>query len=199
MPRQAGSARTTRENLVDAAVRLAAQNGVDATSVRTIAREAGVTEAMLYRHFKSKDELWRDVYTRIVEEMVRDKAALLGDSAPIRQRIHEWVRLTYEYYDGNRDAFTYVLLMPSSFAEKLGDIYYKHGRLFKQLLEEGRQRGELRHDIDMTLALSLFSGVLLNVPRSINDGLLDGPAAHYIDAVAESAWQLLKARGTEDD
>ncbi len=190
---QSGS--TTRENLVAAAVRLAAAQGTDTTSVRSIAREAGVTEAMLYRHFKNKQDLWLDIYTRIVDDMIEEKKSLLHDSAPIRERLREWVRLTYAYYDDNPDAFTYVLLLPHSFAEALGDTCTRQGHLLLELIAEGQHSGECR-PLDPQLALTLFSGLLLSVPRLINEGRLEGPATSHVDDVAAAAWRVLGQSGT---
>jgi AcrR family transcriptional regulator len=52
-------ARTTRERLMTAAVRLVAEKGYDAASVGAIEQEAGLAprSGALYKHFKGKDEL----------------------------------------------------------------------------------------------------------------------------------------------
>lgn len=46
-----------REQLLDAALRLFAENGVDGTSVKAIAHAAGVTPGLLYHYFDSKEAL----------------------------------------------------------------------------------------------------------------------------------------------
>src|SRR5207248_3964206 len=47
-----------REQLIEVATKLFARNGYDATTTAAIALAAGVTEPILYRHFKSKQELF---------------------------------------------------------------------------------------------------------------------------------------------
>jgi len=47
----------TKERIFDAAIRLFAQNGFDATSMREIAEVVGIKKASMYSHFKSKDEI----------------------------------------------------------------------------------------------------------------------------------------------
>ena len=182
--------RDTKQELVAATIRLASSSGLESASVRSITRAAGVTEGALYRHYRSKDELWRDVYARIVDAMAEDKAAILCLDAGARERVREWVRLTYKYYDGNRDAFNYVLMMPRDIAESFGDLYTKQGELFGRLYEQFRAAGGVR-DMPVVLAAALFGGLLLSVPRQINDGLLTGPASSYTDEVADAAWRLL--------
>ncbi|MFI4855084.1 MAG: TetR/AcrR family transcriptional regulator [Phycisphaerales bacterium JB065] len=185
---------TTRDNLVRAALRLAAEQGIDGVSVRSIARAAGVTEGALYKHFSSKDALWRDAYGAIVAEMIEEKQRLLGERMSTRERIAAWVRLTYAYYDGNKDAFTYVLLLPHPFAEELGEEYHAQGRLFEELIERGRGAGEVDTSMGVGLARSLFVGMLLSVPAQINEGGLKGPALEYADEVTAGAWRVLGVR-----
>ncbi|MFG0292021.1 MAG: TetR/AcrR family transcriptional regulator [Phycisphaerales bacterium JB050] len=185
---------TTRDNLVRAALRLAAEQGIDGVSVRSIARAAGVTEGALYKHFSSKDALWRDAYGAIVVEMIEEKQRLLGERMSTRERIAAWVRLTYAYYDGNKDAFTYVLLLPHPFAEELGEEYHAQGRLFEELIERGRGAGEVDTSMGVGLSRSLFVGMLLSVPAQINEGGLKGPALEYADEVTAGAWRVLGVR-----
>lgn len=181
--------RDTKEELVNATIKLAGEGGMEAASVRSITREVGITEGALYRHYRSKEELWVEVYTRIVGAMAEDKAALLDADLAARERLGEWVRLTYAYYDGNRDAFNYVLLAPKSLAASLGEVYTRQGRLFMELFTRLRSRGEVRA-VEPTIALAMFSGLLLTVPKLINEGQLEGPAEPYASEITDAVWRL---------
>lgn len=68
------------------------QHGFAGTSVRDVARAAGVNEAIIYRHFTGKEQLWADAVEtpgrRLVHELldqaaVVTEAALQGDSEAI--------------------------------------------------------------------------------------------------------------------
>lgn len=48
---------TNRQRLLEAALRLFSRDGYEATSVAAIAREAGVSRATFYRHFRGKREV----------------------------------------------------------------------------------------------------------------------------------------------
>jgi len=52
-----------RQTILKTAANLFATQGFDATTTRQIAREAGVTEPLIYYHFKGKD----DLFTRIID------------------------------------------------------------------------------------------------------------------------------------
>ncbi|MBU2701281.1 AcrR family transcriptional regulator [Sporomusaceae bacterium BoRhaA] len=55
----------TKENILQAALRLFAKDGYEAVSVSTIAGELGMTKGALYKHYKNK----RDIFDCIVERM----------------------------------------------------------------------------------------------------------------------------------
>lgn len=101
-----------KEELLTAAVHLIADGGLGAATVRAIARGAGVTDAAVYRHYESKDDLCWRAYNRIVREMVGEKRHLVASEAPLREKLREWVRLSYAYHDRNPDAMIFLLSMP---------------------------------------------------------------------------------------
>lgn len=65
-----------RALILDSARALFAERGYDATTTRQIAAAAGVTDALIYRHFSSK----RDLLVALVDEMTAGLAAM--PSAP---------------------------------------------------------------------------------------------------------------------
>lgn len=56
-PRGSRPATANREQLMDIALRIFAQQGIGHTSLNAIAREAGVTPAMLHYYFNSREQL----------------------------------------------------------------------------------------------------------------------------------------------
>ena len=55
-----------RETLLDAGARAFAERGFQATSMEDVAQNAGVTRLIVYRHFDSKEDLYRSVLDRAV-------------------------------------------------------------------------------------------------------------------------------------
>lgn len=55
---------TSKEDILDAAERLFARRGFDGTSMREIAQAAGVAQALLHYHFRTKEGLFEAMFQR---------------------------------------------------------------------------------------------------------------------------------------
>lgn len=75
----------TARMIVDAALELADTEGLEAVSIRRIARQLGVTPMAMYWHVKNKDELLDGVAARILEDVDRRVDAGAGWQEQLRQ------------------------------------------------------------------------------------------------------------------
>lgn len=66
------------QELLDVGSRIFAEKGYDATSMRDIASAAGVSKALLYHHFASKD----DIYARISFSATQDLNSFVASRIP---------------------------------------------------------------------------------------------------------------------
>lgn len=182
---------STKEMLASSAVELIVAGGIPAATVRAIATRVGITDGAVYRHFHSKEEIYRYAYRCIVEDMLEEKRKLLVDTSPLRDKLKMWINLSYRNFDAAEDAFAYVLLlpMPKQFTGK--GIAKAQGKLFMKLMKDALDKDEIRN-ISPELALSHFSGLLLNVPRLIIENRLPRPALQYTNEIADCVWKILK-------
>src|SRR5581483_10479047 len=68
----------TKQKILDAAERLIAEQGYDATSLRQIIGEAGVNLASIHYHFGSKEELLQAVVERRAAPVNAERLDLLA-------------------------------------------------------------------------------------------------------------------------
>ncbi len=186
-------AKLSRESILAGTIGLIETSGAEAATVRGICGRLGVSEAAIYRYFASKDDMTWQAYARIVAGMVEEKRHLVDDPRPFRVKLREWVSLSYGFFDRHREAFAYVLLSPPPPMAGSTKIVAAQGTLFRRMVARARAAGEIR-DLPPELALSHFTGLMLNVPRLIRQGTLRGPAMRYLDEVADAAWQVLRIR-----
>ena len=97
----AGAARTRRQSpaparrrgdLLDAAARLFAADGVDATSVAAIAEAAGVAKGSFYRYFESREELVAALKERFVDDLLAEVSGFAE-----RVGVDDWWALCDEF------------------------------------------------------------------------------------------------------
>jgi len=184
-----GKRKNKREDIIDSAVWLIAHEGMQAATIRAITHRVGITEGALYRHFKSKAELLEEIYDKLVARMAEAKNGIADSDLSFDEKLRKWVQLTYEFYDEYPEAFTFVLLTPHNLDK---DIFHRQGKTFTRMFVAAVQSGKAR-DIPIPLAQSHFTGVILNVPRLINEGTLSGPARVYVSEVADAIRRILSS------
>jgi AcrR family transcriptional regulator len=180
----------TREKLVDALLEIVSSEGMQAASVRKITGKAGCNEAILYQHFRNKDEMLREVFAEIMAKMADEKEGLVEEHPRLNDAVRRWVETTFSFYDRNSDAFAYVLLASPPVVRSPSPLYGRMTKLFGDLLDstEPPSGKRLRRE---PVVLSMFRGLLLGVPRSIHFGSMEGPAIQYVDIVSDAILRLI--------
>jgi AcrR family transcriptional regulator len=106
--------------IVRAAAVAFARGGFAATSMEDVAAEAGITRLIVYRHFDSKEELYRAVLTRVTERLAEEwQAGLQGADRGFVFRI--LLTVAREQPDGYRLLFEHAAREPQfiAFAEEV--------------------------------------------------------------------------------
>ncbi len=92
----------TRALIVETALRLFRDRGYEATTMRAIAEEAGVSLGNAYYYFASKEQLVQAFYDRTQDELAAAAAPLLARERRLPDRLagvlHTWVDLMAPYH-----------------------------------------------------------------------------------------------------
>lgn len=158
----------TRQKLLLAASRLFARNGLDGATTREIAREAGVNEVTLFRHFQSKDKLLAAVlqctFDRSQEAVSSADEKQATTPCDLREHLRRYVD-QYEALLRQNIALMRTLI---------GEIhrYEEHEmQVFKGIftplkldlmatLQAARERGLIRAEVDPLIAADLLGGMI---------------------------------------
>jgi AcrR family transcriptional regulator len=89
-------AEQTKSEIVAAALTLFRENGYDATTMRAIAQEAGVSTGNAYYYFGSKEELIREFYARNQAEHVAASRPVLDAETDFAPRLRGVLRALVE-------------------------------------------------------------------------------------------------------
>lgn len=100
----------TREKIMTESLRLFAQKGFDATSVKDISNAVGVADAALYRHFPSKDDIAQEVFDRHYKSLANEILEIAKANDKIRPTINAMISMLCSLYDEHPDVFTFILI-----------------------------------------------------------------------------------------
>ncbi|MEK7871954.1 MAG: TetR/AcrR family transcriptional regulator [Nitrospirota bacterium] len=154
-----------REEILSVGLRLFSERGYHATSIRTIARTAGITEGLIYHYFDSKEDL---LMTIVERSNIKNNIETL--EIPDNLPIHEALRLIgYSFFERlSRSKEVFRLMIGESY------LFEKEGKLFfpKMIYENGMKgmgkflkkrmdAGELKRR-DPVLAARQFMGSLVS-------------------------------------
>src|SRR4051794_4057027 len=98
-----------REAVLDATLALAEERGLDAVSMREVARRLGVTPMALYRHVGDKQGLLDGLVERLLDELPTPDPAL-----PAEERLLVLSRALRETAGRHPDAFLMLLRRPAT-------------------------------------------------------------------------------------
>jgi len=126
---------TTKDRILDAAERLFAKDGIEATSLRSITAEAGANLAAVNYHFQSKDALVQAVVARRLGPITERRLQLLdiceraagNGPLPLDQVLDAFFRPVVEIYSTHAHRFAPMMgrlyTEPAEFMEKM---YHEH-------------------------------------------------------------------------
>jgi len=152
MPRLKAAQR--KDQLISVATRVFARLGYDAATTHEIAEAAGITEPILYRHFKSK----QDMFVAIVRKMSQVKLARWNDLiADIDDPIQQ-IRLIAKEYPKHihslSDAYRVINgALACSRDRRVISVLKEHYKevesFFAQIIRRGQKARVFRTDLDL--------------------------------------------------
>lgn len=180
----------SKKNLIDqAAIELFAQHGIYAATVKDITSRAGVTEAALYRHYKSKEEMAARLYLATMESVISVLASV-GPAPPFSRQIHKAVESLYQYYDEQPSALIF-LIRNFHIIQTIEDQDLR-GLLYDFISQYALNLcGQDNPALDYELLPSLVSGLILQPIIFHYYKKLPGPPSHYAAAIAASCCRVL--------
>ena len=101
---------STRERFRREALRLFAEHGVDAVSVKRIATAVGTTAPNLYSHFSSREALVADIFRTGYQHFGSRISETLSMPGDFQVRLEALIRLVCRLHDEDTDLFRFLLL-----------------------------------------------------------------------------------------
>ena len=181
-----------RAPLQEAALRLFVERGIDGTGIRDLAKAAGYSEAAIYRHWASKEELVRSLYQEHLTTVCGLLDAAVAGATTLDGQVRAATHALYRLFDEQPLVFRFVLLARHDLdiAQHITvrtplDIVHA---LAERAVREGPAVG------DPALLSAAMSGTFLETALFVLYGRLSGPLARHADPVADLVLHLLHRR-----
>ena len=176
-PREARADRA----IVEATLELIAEYGVHGFRTEDVAARAGVGKGAIYRRYRSKDEL----ALAAVADLVYEELAV-PDTGSTRDDLLALMREAVALYRGSLARRLFPSLVGAmgqkpDLARALREGFLASRRaVLTEVIQRGIERGDLRRDVDVDLALDVLGGPLfyrlLITGGPIDDELAEGVA-----------------------
>src|SRR5438045_1704940 len=142
-----------REQLMEVATKLFARNGYEATTPAAIALAAGVTEPLLYPHFKSKQELFIAIVKAVSAQTMQHWTDLIAGGDDPSEQIRRIAAELPQHMEKLADAY-HVLhgALATSRDKKVLAVMREHytqiEKFFAQVIAQGQKTGVFRKTIN---------------------------------------------------
>lgn len=161
----------TRKQILDASLRLFSERGFARTTVRDIARQAGITDAAIYYHFESK----RDVLEALVEERgflnsLQNLERLSAD-LPLVDMLLWMARGAVATMDDNRDFLRLIIMEglggDDAALEQYDRLIGLWERALTTVLRRYEEKGEVPGNLSDPLARQIIYTILMTFEESL--------------------------------
>ena len=173
------SAEARREALVRSAMELFAQRGFRGATTREIAQAAGVSEAIIFRHFANKEELYAAIldYKARHNAPLSDPCAVVADAVTQKddRAVFERIALRFMEHHDQDPQFIRLLLYSALEGHELKDMFVE--RNVRELYDligsyvSARQADGAFRGVKPGVVVRAFMGMIIH--HSLNQNLWD--------------------------
>jgi AcrR family transcriptional regulator len=142
----------TRESLIRSALVVFREKGYERTTVRAIADHAGVPISTLYTHIESKEKLFLELVSPVIERADARLEEIVGSERSPTEKLREAIVAAATAFDDNSpELFIYLADFYPVFARENPHGRRPYEQLWQDLLQSGIASGDFRADLDTKL------------------------------------------------
>jgi AcrR family transcriptional regulator len=177
----------SKRMLLQTALRLFAERGIHAVTVRDIAKDAGYTNPALFKFFDSKDSLVLFLFEHCYLNLCRKLETGAPPTLRFAERLRGIVEVFLDQFDDDPASVLFV-------QEHLRELWPRVSRkvrahsivgLIRQMLEAGKAEGSVGPDSDLDLLGAAIIGTLAQFARLKYFGEFKKPVIDYAPEIVK--------------
>ncbi|HWA46624.1 MAG TPA: TetR/AcrR family transcriptional regulator [Dongiaceae bacterium] len=183
----------TREKLRSAALSLFVEQGVAETTTRDLASRAGIAEGTIYRHYKSKDDLVRDLFQHHYVRFGRELDRIQGETpGTVDDKLPAMIAYMCRLFDEEPTLYRFLLLAQHTALPNIRSQPTSPAAVFARLVEQAVARDEVPKQ-NSALAAAMLLGAIIQPALALVYGTLGGAMSDFAPSIARGCAALLRA------
>ncbi|MFP3900107.1 MAG: TetR/AcrR family transcriptional regulator [Acidimicrobiia bacterium] len=182
-----------KQQLLDAAARLFAEQGYSATRVADIVEDAGVAKGLFYWYFDNKESLFRELAANIRQRLRRQQAEAMDPEAPALVRIVQGTVASVRFMAEHAHYFSLLEVEGRNVPDVLRQGTEQHLRDVAALVREGQADGTVTTDDPPQLLALATVGTVGQFSHFHRTGRIDLSLDGLADYVARLVARMLTA------
>jgi len=152
-----------RRQIVRAARKITAAKGMQMLTIREIAKEVGISEGDVYRHFPSKKDIIVLLIDDIEKTLLETVERAAAEKSGALESLGNVLKSHLSYVEQRRGISLIVIsetvrLADKNLRRRMFEVINRYLNAIEGLLARGVQSGEIRQDVDLgTAALTFFA------------------------------------------
>lgn len=141
-----------KEEIIEAAISLVGQGGIQMLTTKNLARKVNVSEPALYRHFSDKIDILRQVLEYLRDRILNRLSAIAGTAKSPDKKLEDLIRRQFLAFS-RRPEIIIVLLSEGLYqnnrelSELVRSIMEESAAFYTNVISEGQQAGIFRKDL----------------------------------------------------
>ena len=197
-----GAQRNTEQRIMEAAEKIFLEKGYILSTTTLIAKEAGVTHAMLHYYFRTKEQIFIKVFNKNLDELTSSLRPIMKIDRPVWETLEEGIELFFDFLNTHRqlaaliyDVINYNPQLLESYIQSFGGLKNRMFEHHKEMLENEIKSGRINpisieqiiYDI-VTMNMTVFMSIttmknIINLPSEEIDQFIANQKSEIISKI----------------
>jgi AcrR family transcriptional regulator len=154
--------RQTRQQILDAAFELFANEGFTKTSIAAVAKKAEVSKGLIYHYFDSKQDILNGIFGQLIE--LGEDVLEMDESLSPREKIRTILNRTFHFIENKPDMARLMVslaLQPGTFNNIQGQIKLAQDGQLKQYVELFEELGYEQPELEAYELGATIDGIMM--------------------------------------
>ena len=156
---------STREKIIEVGAEIIVKEGLRKFTAKNIANKLGITDAALFKHFKSMDDIILEIINRYITRCLSTVDIALKEGKNTKEKLELVLKAHFEVLEETRGAvpvlcFEFSRSQNAKFFDILKGFVENYRCKLAEIIRQGQEEDIVREDLDPDDTAMLFLGII---------------------------------------